>query len=131
MIDKYLPLILKFLKFLGVGALATGFDFAVTWLLKEKLKFNKYLASGIGFSLSAVGNYLLNRIWTFGSSNPEIFSEFGKFFGIAVIGLGINSTILFFLTKKLRLPFYMAKLVATGITIFWNFGANLIFTFTK
>jgi putative flippase GtrA len=69
------------------------------------------------------------RIWTFHSQDPGVGLQFGKFSAVALVGLGLNNGIVYALTERMRLPFYTAKLIATGIVIFWNFGANLLFTF--
>ncbi|OQC33736.1 MAG: GtrA-like protein [Bacteroidetes bacterium ADurb.Bin057] len=56
MIDKIF--ILKFIKFCVVGASGMVVDFGVTWILKEKLKVNKYIANSTGFILAATSNYV-------------------------------------------------------------------------
>ena len=37
-------------------------DFGMTWLCKEKLRWNKYLSNSIGFVLAATNNYIWNRL---------------------------------------------------------------------
>ena len=49
----------KFLKFCIVGSSGMIIDFGTTWLLKEKVKINKYLANSTGFILAATSNYLI------------------------------------------------------------------------
>lgn len=120
-------MLLKFLKFGVVGFAGMIIDFSITWLLKEKIKINRYLASSTGFIIAATSNYYLNRIWTFESSDPRIFMEYGSFVIISVIGLGINNLFLYLFEKKL--PFYWAKLFAIGVTMIWNFLANNYITF--
>lgn len=122
-------LILKFLKFGMVGASGVIVDFGFTYLCKEILKLQKYLANAIGFTLAASSNYIFNRIWTFHSLNPEIGIEYSKFLLISLIGLGINTLILWLLVSKYNKKFYVSKLFAIGIVTVWNFFINLIFTF--
>ena len=127
LIDKVF--LLKFVKFCLVGFSGVFVDFGTTYFFKEVLKVRKYVANAIGFSLAATTNYLLNRIWTFNSHNPQIIQEFSRFFIIALIGLGINSTIIWLLNDKFRINFYLSKLVATLIVTLWNFLINAYFTF--
>ena len=123
-------LIFKFLKFGVVGFSGVFVDFGTTWLLKDKLGVNKYTANSIGFMLAVVSNYILNRIWTFQDTNPDIAIQFGKFLLIALVGLAINNGIIYLLTeRKMKVNFYVAKILATGVVTFWNFGANVLFTF--
>ena len=121
-------MLLKFLKFGITGLTGMVIDFSITFLLKEKLRIHRYLANSAGFSVAATSNYFLNRIWTFNSSNPKVLIEFGSFFIVSLIGLGINNLVLYFLEKKMN--FYLAKLFAIGVTMIWNFLANYLFTFS-
>lgn len=121
--------LLKFLKFGVVGFSGVVVDFGITYLFKEKIKIHKYLANAIGFCTAATSNYFLNRIWTFGSHNPQIGIEYLKFFGVSLIGLGINTLILWLLNSKLKWNFYFSKLCAIAVVTIWNFIINLLFTF--
>jgi putative flippase GtrA len=112
-----------------VGFSGMIIDFGTTWLIKEKLKLNKYIANSCGFILAASSNYVLNRIWTFESHRPQIISEYFSFIGVSVAGLILNNLIVFILSDKLKWNFYLAKIVAIGVVILWNFGMNFIFTF--
>lgn len=115
-----------------VGASGVLVDFAITWIFKEKVKIHKYIANSFGFITATISNYLLNRYWTFFTANAEArFVEFGKFFFIALIGLGINTLILYFCHEKLKWNFYVSKLVAIGIVSIWNFSFNYLYTFTE
>jgi putative flippase GtrA len=120
---------LKFLKFCAVGFSGMIIDFGTTWLLKEKLKVNKYIANSCGFILAASSNYMLNRIWTFESHRQQIVSEYFSFIGISVVGLVLNNIIVYFLSDKLKWNFYLSKIFAIGVVIIWNFGMNFLFTF--
>lgn len=105
-------------------------DFSITYFFKEIVKIEKYVANAIGFTVAAITNYLLNRIWTFESLNPDIPFEFFKFFIVSLIGLGINTLILFILVSKFKKNFYLSKLFAIGVVMFWNFFVNWIYTFS-
>ncbi|MFZ4414249.1 MAG: GtrA family protein [Bacteroidales bacterium] len=122
-------LILKFLKFGLVGASGVIVDFGFTYLCKEIFKIQKYIANAIGFTLAATSNYVFNRIWTFHSLNPEIGLEYSKFLLISLVGLGINTLILWTLTSKFNKNFYVSKLFAIGVVTVWNFFFNMMFTF--
>lgn len=122
-------LFFKFFKFGIVGVSGVVVDFGVTWLLKELLRLNKYLANSSGFACAVVSNYFLNRWWTFHSADPNVGAQFVKFSIVALVGLGMNNAIIFLLTERKGVKFYQAKLIATGVVMLWNFGANLLFTF--
>ena len=123
--------IFKFLKFCAVGFSGMIIDFGTTWLLKERAKINKYIANALGFIFAASSNYFFNRVWTFESTNEHIASEYTSFFIIALVGLVINSLVLWFLSDKIKLNFYLSKLIAIAIVTVWNFGMNFLFTFAN
>ncbi len=119
----------RFFKFVLVGFTGLFVDFGFTYLFKEKAKVQKYLANAMGFILAASSNYLLNRVWTFQSDNPEVLVEYSEFLLISLIGLGINTFILWLIVSKLHWNFYFAKLFAIGFVTLWNFFANALITF--
>ena len=127
MIDKIF--FLKFLKFCAVGLSGMLIDFSTTWLLKEKVRINKYIANSTGFILAATSNYIWNRLWTFQSEDSHIATEYFTFILISVAGLGINNFIIFLLNDKLRINFYFSKLIAIGVVTVWNFLMNFMITF--
>ena len=120
---------LKFIKFCAVGFSGMILDFGTTWILKEKFRINKYISSSIGFILAATSNYMLNRYWTFHSGNKEVTAEYLSFMLIALAGLGINNLVIFLLHDKLKMNFYITKVLAVGVVSVWNFGMNYLFTF--
>lgn len=135
------PLITKFVKFGVVGASGAVIDFGLTALCKGILGIPELLANAIGFSLAATSNYYLNRVWTWKSTSKEIGIEYAKFFFVSLIGLGINSLIVFLLKDISLVPrfvdttldwnFWVAKIIATAVVMVWNFMANNYFTFRK
>ena len=120
----------QFFKFCVVGGTGVVVDFGITFLFKEKLKLNKYIANSLGFMAAASTNYLLNRWWTFRSHDPEVAQQYVQFVGISAIGLILNNIIIYLLNDKARLNFYLSKLIAIGLVTLWNFFMNYYFTFT-
>ncbi len=124
-----MEIISRLIRFGAVGFSGMIVDFSLTWLLKEKAGVNRYLANAAGFLTAASSNYLLNRIWTFESHNQHVASEYGRFLLVSVIGLGINSLVLWLCHSRLRINFYLAKLFAIAVATLWNFLANYLYTF--
>jgi putative flippase GtrA len=123
--------LLKLFKFCAVGFSGLLVDFTVTWLLKEKLKIRKYYAHSSGFCLAASSNYILNRNWTFENNNPAVLSQYGKFFVVSLFGLLLSNLFIYFFHEKLKLNFYISKMIAIVIVFGWNFTINYIFTFSE
>jgi putative flippase GtrA len=127
--EPIIDIFIKFLKFGLVGASGLAVDFGLTFLFKEKLKLNKYIANSIGFLSAASSNFSINRMWTFASADPDIINQYMKFIGVSLGGLLLSYTILKLLHEQLNWNFYLAKLIAIGFVMSWNFSINLIFTF--
>lgn len=122
---------LKFLKFCTVGFSGLAIDFGITYLTKERLKLNKYVANSLGFAIASTTNYILNKSWTFHDTNPDAITQFSKYIFIALIGLALNNLIIYLITSKSKITFYWAKLIAIGIVVLWNFIANYNYTFVS
>jgi len=121
--------VVRFAKFGLVGCSGIVVDFSITWLCKEKLHWNKYISSSIGFCCAVINNYILNRYFTFQNTDTDIASQFAKFLIISVIGLLLSNFYLFIIQKKTHINFYLSKAIVIGLVFFWNFGANTLYTF--
>jgi putative flippase GtrA len=116
-------------KYAIVGSSGLLLDFITTWLCKEKWNINKYIANSLGFCIAVTNNFLLNKYWTFASSNTAIQSQYLYFFGIALIGLLLNNAVIYTFQKIIQTNFYYLKVIAILIVFIWNYLANLFFTF--
>lgn len=130
--------ILRFVKFGIVGISGTIVDFGTTFVCKELMSVPELIANAIGFTVAATTNYILNRTWTWRSKEKQVGVEYLKFFAVSLCGLGLNTLIIFLLTHFVAWgnlsdpwPFWIAKVLATGVVMVWNFVANNHFTFKK
>ena len=125
----WLPILWSLLKFCLVGGSGMVVDFGVTWLCKERLRWNKYVSNSLGFVLAATNNYIWNRLWTFASHDTAVVRQYSMFLLVSVIGLALNNLIIYLLHERLRLNFYVAKICAIICVTLWNFSMNYLFTF--
>jgi len=136
----------QLLKFLIVGAINTGVDWVVFFLLRTlffRLQLNlpslggqggaqqtlRQLAKAGSFVVSATSSYIMNRTWTFRSEDKKIGREAAKFFLVATGGLVLNSLIFYLITAVFRLPDILGLVIATAIVLVWNFLMNKKWTF--
>jgi putative flippase GtrA len=115
-------------KFIVVGCFATGLQFAVMAALVQVSSVDPVLASAIGFSLSALANYQLNRVFTFASQRPHR-QAIPRFVLVAGTGLFVNVVAMFLLVDLLRVPYLLAQVAASGLVLVWNFLLNRHWTF--
>ncbi|MBB6501365.1 GtrA family protein [Pedobacter cryoconitis] len=123
------PKILAFIKFGITGVSGLCIDFALTWFFKDKLGFNKFVANGIGFTAAVMSNYIIHRNWTFKDNKSKPGLQFTAFFMVSLIGLLLNSAIIFLLDNMMHVNFYISKAAAIFTVFFWNFSANYFFVF--
>jgi putative flippase GtrA len=120
-------------KFLIVGMLNTGVDFALYFLL-TRLLFETgemtVLAKGISYSAGVVNSYVWNRSWTFESGGGP-WKTFLPFALVNLIGLGINAGTLWLGVHTAGLPEFPALILATGATLIWNFIISKFVIFRK
>jgi putative flippase GtrA len=112
-----------------VGCTGLIIDFGFTWLAKEKWKWNKYFANSLGFSMAVFSNYWLNKWWTFQDVSKNYVLQFLLYLAFALVGLLINTSIIYILSKKTKINFYITKAIAISVVFIWNFLLNKTYTF--
>jgi len=128
--NNYKQFLVKAIKFGVVGFSGLVIDYSLTYLFKEVFFTDKYIANSIGFATAALSNFILNKIWTFKSKNPNVLKEFALFISIASIGLILNNLIIWFLDDYLNLfEFYISKFIAIVAVFIWNYLINYFFNF--
>jgi putative flippase GtrA len=121
----------QFVRFGVVGACNTALDFSIYIGLTRGFPFwgeHFVLAAAISFCFGATSSFIFNTFWTFRRGDVGWHRRMPRFFTVAVIGLALNSTVLWTLTS-LGLHDIIAKLAATGIVVFWNFTMQKRWTF--
>lgn len=129
---KSRPYIAQFIKFAIIGTVNTFVDFGIYFgLTRSSIFWEKHYlwANFIAFVVAASSSYIFNKNWTFRDTNKKIRIQYSKFILVSAIGLTINETILFFLVTKAGLHDLMAKVLAIGVVLFWNFTINKLWTF--
>lgn len=122
-------ILIKLIRYAIVGFTGVAVDFGITYIFKEYAKVSKYIANSLGFCTAVVTNYLLNRYWTFGAGSEDVFVQFGTFLAVSLIGLLMNNSIIYLLSEKWKVNFYISKVIAISVVVFWNFFVNYYYTF--
>jgi putative flippase GtrA len=143
----------RFLKFGIVGTLGAVVDFAVLNIMKlvfeatgfgvgwnvaaEPAVIQLAVANTISFSAAVLSNFTWNRLWTFPESRERpLGSQLFQFAVVNVLGWAINTALLLVMDQYVfqhfmseRLSYNLAKAVAIGVVLFWNFGINRLWTY--
>jgi putative flippase GtrA len=145
--------ITRFSKFAAVGTLGTVIDFGVLNLLILTFGFSKGLAKTCSFTVAVINSFIWNRLWTFREARDRpIGPLLVQFFLVSVGGLLLNQAIFLSLDawvlgeagvlaapmaalalnvglNHYELAYNLSNAIATIIVLFWNFGANRLWTF--
>ena len=137
----------RFLKFAVVGTIGAVVDFGILYLLHPALGWPLALSNTISFTCAVISNFTWNRLWTYPDSRSKpITSQLAQFFVVNIVGWAINTGILLALNGPLtqlagtlpmvtaaalahKLGYNAAKVLATGVVMFWNFVVNRVWTY--
>lgn len=145
--------LVRFLKFSVVGVIGTAIDFGIFNLLHNVLGWYRILSNTFSVTTAIVNNYLWNLYWVYpetrGRQNAKKFIQFVI---VSISAWALNTGILWSSehwlfgthglfsglvgtaaqmvgTEHEVLSSNTAKVLATGIVLFWNFFANRLWTF--
>jgi putative flippase GtrA len=126
----------QFTKFAAVGASGVIVNLAVfnatllTWqLVTGHMGLTaSYVANGLGFLVSVVTNYYLNRRWTFRSTG-RVASEFPKFLTVSLVAYVVNLAIFTVAHTVLDLRGNVSQLIAIACVMPVNYVFNKLWSF--
>jgi len=126
----------RFAKFAIVGLIGAVIDISVLNLMHKAFGWPLLWANTLSVSIAILSNFTWNRLWTFPESRSRRKREqLVQFTLVNVIGLGINDVIVVGLeavfAQFIAEPgdLFLAKFIAIGVVLFWNFGANRLWTY--
>ncbi|MBU1255649.1 GtrA family protein [Patescibacteria group bacterium] len=142
--EKTKQFISQFSKFVVIGFVNTGIDFSILnllmWLFKIYSGKWLILLNMISFAIAVVNSYFWNKFWVFkDKEESETGKKFSQFILITLIGMAINSSIVFGIATYIP-PFFglskelwanLAKAAATGVSLIWNFTGYKFIVFKK
>jgi putative flippase GtrA len=120
--------ITQFLGFAGVGAVGTAAHYLVLIGLVQGSGTNAVPASVAGFVVGALVNYTLNYHVIFRSDKSHLTAA-SKFMAIALVGLLLNTAIVWFAVNTLGIHYLVSQILATALVLVWNYAGNRIWTF--
>lgn len=122
-------IIRQFVKFGVVGASSTVIDWGIFYILIWTMPIYYLYAKVISFSFALLNSFIWNRRWTFRSKDSKRAKQFTKFLFIALIGLSLNTLIMYIVVNHLHHRKIIGLICATAIVTFWNFLANKLWVF--
>ena len=133
--NKKTRLITEFIKFSITGALGTITNLLIFFLLVDLLKLWEIPVSVICFIAAGTQNYFFNHLWSFREYTGETRVSVKKwlmFLSGALLGLGINITVMYLLVTNFDLPFkFIAQACGIAAGMIVNFIIAKLFIFGR
>ena len=117
----------QILKFGLVGGMAFVIDYVLLYFCTEFLHIHYLISSIISFTVSVIFNYILSIKWVFDVKKKQDVKDFVIFIILSVIGLGINSLIMYVMVEKFEVYYMLSKIVSTVVVMVYNFITRKIF----
>ena len=130
-------------KFAVVGLIGAVVDITVLNVLIFGMGWSSPLqmtmANVISTCVAIVSNFILNRSWTFRTArSKQSGRQFAQFVAVSMVGLVFNAIIFYVANTYIFGPLLhsgisvqLSKAAAIGVTLFWNFAANRLWTFRQ
>ncbi|MES9903054.1 MAG: GtrA family protein [Sedimenticola sp.] len=120
----------EFIRFGIVGVVNTAIDFGLFILLFWGLGLEPLVANALAYLLAVTNSFFLNHSWTFRIDNSAIsLISYGRFVVFNSFGLFLATLAILFLSDFIRAE--LAKLLAVGLTLVWNFSTSKLFVFNQ
>lgn len=117
----------QILKFGLVGGTAFVIDYVLLYFCTEFLHIHYLISSIISFTVSVIFNYILSVKWVFNVKKKQDVKDFVIFIILSVIGLEINSLIMYVMVEKFGVYYMLSKIVSTAVVMVYNFITRKIF----
>jgi len=133
----------QLIKFSEVGILNTIIDFGMLNLLVGITGITQgrgiIILNTLSFLIAVTNSYFWNKLWTFEIKEKSTGKEFSHFLIISIIGIGINTTIVYFGTTFISPVagvsrgtwINIIKVVATALSMVWNFLGYKLLVFKE
>ena len=145
LVGRKIPAVWQFSKYAAIGAMNSALDLGIFNFLS--LTFQVFsgptllVLNTISFMTAVTNSYFWNTFWSFKTESVAVASvsvaKYGKFLGVTVVGLAINSLIVYVITTLIAVPGNftpgqwenVAKLSAVIPNLIWNFLGYKFFIF--
>ena len=125
---KQNKLLMQIIIFIIVGGIATVIDYVIFFILHELLGINTIISNIISFTVSVIYNYIASVKWVFEvDESKDKKQQFIIFIVFSILGLLINTGIVYLCTDIIKLYSLIGKVIATSIVMIFNFITRKIF----
>lgn len=122
---------IQFLRYIFVGGFAAVINIGSLYIFTDVLHIYYLISNVISFILGLLCNYILSKLLIFTTEKQmNKFIEFITYAIIGVIGLGLDTLIIWLATNIIGIYYMLSKIISTGLVFIWNFVARkLLYVF--
>lgn len=118
----------SFLKYGIVGGSCFLLDISSLYIFVEFVGINYLLAATLALGIATCMNYYLNRIWTFGSRTPVIWS-FSKYVTLLGFNYVLMIATLYIFVEFFGINYLVVKSLFMSLIVLWNFLAYKFYVY--
>jgi len=119
----------KIVRFGAVGVLNTAIGLGTIYLLQIGLDQDYRFASAVGYTLGIINSFVLNRIWTFKSSDARVARQGARFLMAAGACWLVQLGFLIAMVEGLQIHENAAQPIGMVLYTGMNYLANRLFVF--
>ena len=124
-LDKTNNSFIQFFRYLFVGGFAAVVNIGFLFIFTDMFGIHYIISNILSFILGLITNYLLSISFVFNTEKvSDRKKEFIVYGAIGLIGLAIDTALMFILTSVFSIYYMISKVIATFITFIWNFIAR-------
>lgn len=117
---------LQFFRYAFIGGIATIIDWSTLFILTDIVSIHYLFSACFSFLVGLIVNFLLSKLMVFKAEEAKVNGvlEFVAYAIIGAVGLGLTELIMLGFTDFLKLHYMMSKVIATVMTLVWNYIAR-------
>jgi len=119
--------IIQFFRYLFVGGIAAVVNIGMLYVFTDVMKIHYIISNILSFTLGLIVNYILSKKFVFQEKvSINKSKEFIIYAIIGIIGLGIDTLLMWLFTDVISIYYMLSKLISTMLVFIWNFGARKV-----
>lgn len=125
-------LLIQLFRYTFVGGAAFVVDYFLLIALTELCGLDYRISASLSFLVGLLVNYFISKVWVFRTSKFRRKGiEFLFFALIGVVGLLLNTALIWIITEFVGIPYYISKIITAVLVYLYNFLARKYFIFTR
>ena len=120
-------LFIQVIKYESTAMICGAIDYGLLILLIEVFHVHYLVASIISLLCAMIVQYILNVRFVFDTQKENKFKKFIGYAILGVIGIGLNSLVIFLAVSKIHIHYLPAKICASVIVGLYNFTSRKLY----